>query len=731
MSKNGSGQEEASPPWRTIFVIALVIGAALLAILALQLPSLFSDSALNLEVGSVASQDILAPAAISFQSQVLTEQVQDNAAASVDPIYSPPDSNIARQQVEDMRATLNFINAVREDQYATPEQKLADLAALESIELSQETAETILALNDSRWSVISQEAIVVLEQVMRQTIRERRLEETRRMVPALVSLSLPIDQADIVAELVAAFVVPNSLYNEELTEAARTRAREGVEPVTRSFATGEKILERGRLITSADLEVLERYGLLQPQNQLRDIIGSAALVLLVVVFGILYLRFEPELAHDTKSLALITILFLGFLFGARLTLPGHIVLPYLYPVAAFGLVLASLFGTRYGLILALPLSILVAYRLPDPIGLTMYYMMGSMFGVLALGRGQRVTAFIWAGIAVALASTGTVLAYRLPDPTSDLVGIATLIGAALLNGVASASLAVLLQFFLAQILGLTTPLQLLEISRPDNVLLQFILRNSPGTYQHSLQVANLAEQAAEGIGADALLTRVGALYHDAGKALNPYFFIENQPTGFKNPHDDLAPVESAAIIIRHVPDGVELARKYRLPERIQDFIREHHGTNRTNYQYVNAVKEAGGDKSAVDDDLFTYPGPRPQSRETALVMLADGCEARARAHPPQTDEEIRALVKSTVDARLAEGQLDDTALTTKDLADIVEIFISTMRGIYHPRIEYPKLDHPTVPSSAVRTLPEESGSLEGSPSAAESLPQTDSSTQTP
>jgi len=267
-----------------------------------------------------------------------------------------------------------------------------------------------------------------------------------------------------------------------------------------------------------------------------------------------------------------------------------------------------------------------------------------------------------------------------------------------------------LQYFLAQILGLTTPLQLLEISRPDFPLLQFFLRNAPGTYQHSLQVANLAEQAAENIGADALLTRVGALFHDVGKAVNPTFFIENQAHGNINTHDDLEPAESSAAITQHVLEGVKLARKHRLPRRIDDFILEHHGTMLTRYQYSKAVEAAGGDESKVDADQFRYPGPPPRSRETALLMLADGAEARVRAGRPSNEDELREIVRSTIEHVQSTGQLDRTQLTLNDLNTITESFVTTLRGSFHPRIEYPKAkdapaaqDVPTTPRKITKS----------------------------
>jgi hypothetical protein len=352
---------------------------------------------------------------------------------------------------------------------------------------------------------------------------------------------------------------------------------------------------------------------------------------------------------------------------------------------------AVLFGQELALISTIPLAFMAAFDHSNSLELTFYYLLTGLFGVLSVGRAMRITYFFGAGAAVAATGAIVVTIFRLPLANTGWMTLATLGGAALLYGVSSAGLTVLLQFFLAQFLGMTTALQLMELSRPDHPLLQQLLRNAPGTYQHSLQVANLAEQAAERIDADTLLTRVGALYHDVGKTLNPIFFIENQAAGSPNPHDSLDPYESSEIIIRHVTDGLELANKYRLPSRIQDFISEHHGSMITRYQYIKAVERAGGDEDAVDEEPFRYPGPRPRSRETAILMLADGSEARVRAGKPKDADELRFMIEGIVQARMTSGQLGNTDLTLRDLEEIVDSFTATLRGIYHPRIEYPKL----------------------------------------
>jgi hypothetical protein len=354
------------------------------------------------------------------------------------------------------------------------------------------------------------------------------------------------------------------------------------------------------------------------------------------------------------------------------------------------------------LILSFSLSTLAAYGLPNALDLTLFYLLSSLTGVLSLGKAHRVSSFLWAALVSSAAGIAVITAYRLPAGTLDAIGYITLVGASLLNGIASASVALMLQYLLAEFLGLTTPLRLLEIARPDAPLLQFFLRNAPGTYQHSLQVANLAEQAAEKLGMDTLLVRVGALYHDVGKAMNPSFFIENQVPGNLNPHDDVDPQTAAATVIQHVLDGVTLARKYRLPRRLQDFMLEHHGTLLAGYYYNRAVQAAGGDTTQVDSSKFRYPGPRPHSRETALLMLADNTEARARSERPRTEEEVRKIVQKAIDHCQKEGQLVETRFTFKDITAITESFTTALTGLYHPRIRYPgestgDLDSPTLP----------------------------------
>jgi putative nucleotidyltransferase with HDIG domain len=459
------------------------------------------------------------------------------------------------------------------------------------------------------------------------------------------------------------------------------------------YKPGETIVLRGQIITSAQFEALQQFGLIQETDPWQDYAGAGALVLILAIFVHMYFSRRPgSFLFEARSLIVIALIFSVFIISARMTIENRTVLPYAFPLPAVGLLLTTLFGLEAGIVLSIVLALLAAYGMPNALDLMPYYLVSSVIGVLVLGSARRVWTFFRAGIGIAGAGIIILLAFRIPFTADDGVALFQLAGAAIFSGLASASIALLLQYFLAQTLGLTTALQLIEISRPDFPLLQFFLRNAPGTYQHSLQVANLAEQAAELVGADALLTRVGALFHDVGKAMNPLYFIENQVPGSVNKHDELDPVESARIIISHIHDGVALARRYHLPRRIDDFIREHHGTMIARYQYNKALEAAGGDASKVDAKQFRYPGPSPRSRETALLMLADGSEARARAEGPQDEESMRKIVLSTIEQAQRQGQLDNTQLTFGDLTVVADAFVTILRGTFHPRIIYPKTE---------------------------------------
>ena len=675
-----------------LIAVSIVIFATLI------LPLSLRPAALPLQAGDVASRDITAPRDDEYVSQVLTEEARQTAEKSVQPIYTDPDPAIAREQINRLGATFQLINLTRTDTTVTDEVKQTQLATLSNISLKPDSVKLILSLSDSRWDPVQQESLRLLEQIMRSPVRTDNLDAVEASIPSLVNLTLDEDESSLVSEFVSAFVVTNSRYSADLTAAAQKSTRDAVQPIVQTYKAGERIVSAGDIVTPVQMEALQDFKLIQPAQPIETYLGAAALTILSAAFIYLYFLRRRKVAFisNLRSLLMASLIFLAFLVGARFVIPNRAIVPYLYPLPAAGLLLATLFGMESGIILSLVISVLAAYGLPNTLELMPFYIMASLCGVLMLGPARRFWGFFRAGFAIAGGGMAMILAYLLPGASMDWLGIVTLIAAALVNGMASASIALLLQYPLAQFLSLPTPMQLLEISHPDFPLLQVFLRNAPGTYQHSLQVANLAEQAAEKVGGDPLLTRVGALFHDIGKTADASFFIENQAPGNLNTHVDITPEQAAQKIIQHVHDGVALAHKYRLPRRIDDFILEHHGTMVTRYQYNQALEKAGGDASKVEIDQFRYPGPQPRSRETAILMLADGSEARARAEGAESDDDLRAIVRSVIERIQKENQLADAPLTMRDLSLITDSFVTTLRGTYHPRIQYPAAEPPAI-----------------------------------
>lgn len=667
--------------------IAFSLAFALVTSLILVFQLLPADR-VTLEEGDVCPQDIRAPREITYVSQVLTEEARARAEAAVKDIYDPPEVRIARKQVTKARQILDYLDSVRHDGYATPEQRREWIEAIPDLSLSAATIDHILAFADDEWQKVANEAVYVVDRVMRMEIREGQVAEAKRTVPTYIGLYLSDDQREVVKELAQGLIVPNSFYNAEKTAEAKRLARERVQPVTRTIAKGEAILREGDIVEPEDLEALEQLGLRQARIEWQDILGTLIFVLLVTTALVLYLlRFQPDFWANWRHALLLFLLLVLFVLVAKLMVPGHVVLAYLFPSAALPMLLTALLGPQLAIVAAVLVAAMVGFMTGGSLELTIYALAGGLIASINLGRVRKLSAFLWAGVHVALANLAVVLAFRLPGGDYDMMGLLTLAAASVANGGLAASLTLAGFYLLGSIFDITTSLQLMELARPNHPLLRQLLLKAPGTYHHSLLVSNMAEQAAERIGADALLARVGAYYHDIGKIVRPYFFAENQVKGM-NVHDRLDPQTSAKIIIGHVLDGLELAKKYRLPRRVRDFIAQHHGTGLASYFYRQACQQGEAEEVKAED--FRYPGPKPQTKETAIVMLADACEATVRSAHPTSPEEVERLVRKVIEHALLSGELDECDLTLRELDEIRGSFVNILQGVFHPRVKYPE-----------------------------------------
>ncbi|MCX7851748.1 MAG: HDIG domain-containing protein [Caldilineales bacterium] len=643
----------------------------------------------QLREGDISPIDIRAPRPLTYRSEVLTELERQRAAAAVPKVYDPPQTRVARQQLARANLILDFIKQVRLDPYADPAQKVAWLRGIADVTLPEQVIGIILSLSDERWNVVREETLRVLDTAMRNVIREGELQNAQRAVPGLISFGLSDDEALVVSALVQGLLRPNTFYNPERTAAAQAEAAARVPPVEHTIAAGETILRAGDRVEALDLEILEALGLLRDRRTWQDYVSALLLTALLTGLQVAYIaQSRRGFWKDRLRVLLLGVLFAVFVFLGKAMVPMHTVLPYLYPLPAMTMLVAALISLPIATVSTLVIAVLLLLFTNGETAIAVYALAGALAGALALGRGERLNGFAWAGVWIIVADWVTLMAFRLyTGAATDSRGLLELTVAAAINGIFASSFTLVVFYLLGQVFGLATSLQLLELSRPTHPLLRQLLLKAPGTYYHTLIVSNMAEEAAAAIGADALLTRVGSYYHDIGKTVRPYFFIENYTEG-GNPHDRLDPYTSARIIINHVADGVELARKYRLPEVLIDFIREHHGTTRVEYFYHQACQEAP-DPAEVDEKAFRYPGPKPRRRETAILMLADGCEATVRAMNPRTHEEMADLIRSVINRRLVLGQLDESRLTLYDLTLIAEAFTRVLKGVHHPRIQYP------------------------------------------
>jgi len=656
-------------------------------ILTVRFPS--PDNFEDLQVGDVAPRDILAPRRITYISEVETEAARARAEAAVAEIYDLPDASIARRQIARARQILDYFDSVRADAYASVEEKRELIAAVNDLVLTDNIINGMLAADNNTWLMIKGEVISVLDQAMRAEIRPVQLAAVRRRLPTLISLDVSDEAARIIVAIVEDLIQPNTFINQERTAEERRLARESVQPISVTFEQNEVIVRAGEVIRPEHLEAFRALGLREADSPALSMLGTLAyLSLLLLTAGIYIWRFRPRRLDDSRYVWLAFGLSLIFVVMIRVMVSGRTLLPYLFPVAALPIVLGALVDMHFGMLVATLAGMTVGYVTNGSLELMVYCLLAGWVGTLSLGRVERVNRLLWAGIYVTLCNMLVILIFRVPARAIDPLGLLQLLGAAFANGVLSASLPLLIFFVAGSVFSITTSLQLLDLARPTQPLLRQLLLKAPGTYHHSLLVSNLAEQAAERIGANTLLTRVGAYYHDVGKIVRPYFFVENQMYG--NPvQERLDPYTSARVIVSHVYDGLELGRKYRLPPDIQAFIAEHHGTGLTRYFYNKAL-EAAGDPAQVDTEAFRYPGPRPQSKETAIVMLADASESAVRASNPSSVEEIDNIVRKVILERLLSGELDECDLTMSELNEIRETFVQMLQGAFHPRIKYPE-----------------------------------------
>ncbi len=497
-----------------------------------------------------------------------------------------------------------------------------------------------------------------------------------------------------IAEFTIYFVYPNLVYNEEATNLEVEQAKDNVSKYAGIINENERIIAKHDRITKQVKLKIESY-----KEAKGEAIGSEGIVLqligkflhisfFITILAIYLYLFRKKIFYDNTKIVLISVIVIFVAFVTYLI--NHITIKapiqYLIFVPAASMIFTIVFDSRVGLYLTVILSLIVgALRGNDYTFMAMNFIAGglSVYTVRDIkNRSQIFRSFIF----ILIGYTASILAFgleRFAPAESMLIELAFAATNALISPVLTYGLLI----FFERLFNITTDLTLLELSNFDRPLLRELARKAPGTFNHSMTMGTIAEAAAEKIGANALLARVGAYYHDIGKIIEPQGFVENQMNS-QNLHENLPPEESVHLILKHVNDGIELARQHKLPQELIDFIPMHHGTTVSKFFYEKAKTLYGEDKINIDD--FKYPGPKPNTKETAIVMLADGCESAVRSIADPDTKKVENMINNIFNSRLKEAQLDESPITFSDLSKMKEAFLSILISQHHRRIKYPK-----------------------------------------
>ena len=682
---------------RRFVAIAGALIVALVAIFAVDIV----PSGLALKLNGLANSDVRAPRAIQYTSATLTAADRQAAQDAVGPVYDYSAAKaalIADQQAQAFGTAVAPVDAAFDPLIGDTVR--AQLLATVLPDLTDTGRKTLITLSPTAWKAVRDEASRALDQVERAELRDVDVITTRAGLASRVFGNLTSAQRSLAAELVGPLLVANSSFSAGLTADAKAAAVRAVPDHVVQIQQGEIIVDNGHPITAAMMEKVNAFNLNEPTLDIARLAGFGLLSVLIVMLLLSWLwRFRPALWNRSNVLLLLGLILVLGTLALKIT-AGRSILPYFLPIAAVGMLVAILLDASAATVLLAMLAVIAGAVNGLSLEMAAYVFLGGFVGAVAVRRGDRLNLFVQAGLSIALVNVTVISIFSLLG-ARDLTAVVQLYGAALGAAGGSAVAAVGSFAVLGNLFGILTVFQMLELANPSQPLLRRLLTETPGTYHHSLMVGNLAERAAEATGADPLLTRVAAYYHDIGKLANPPAFIENQAGG-DNLHDDLEPEVSAQILKQHVADGIDLAYRSKLPKTLISFIPQHHGTAIMSYFYSRAKEiaaeahggvttELGAEAAAaVDERRFRHAGPKPQTREAAIIMLADGVEASVRSLASRDEGAIRAMVSRIITERMSDGQFDECDLTLRDVEKIREAFVQQLLGMYHQRIAYPQ-----------------------------------------
>jgi len=665
-------------------VLAVVLFLAIYIILVIfSMPARF-----ELSVGRPSTQTIFAPRDVIDEHT--TSLLREQAAQMVPEAYDYDPLILDRALNELTRFFDKAIGIQANNELERPDQ-LESLQLLIPEEMPLSTISALLT-DSATMRGLQGRLNTSVSEIFESGIREGEEDLIRRRLNQEIALyPFSADLKRIAEVVVKPLVEQNMTFNAQVTEDNRDQARRQIEPVR--ILRGTLIVSEGEPVTEQQLFLLEDLGLIRGQRA--DYAGYIGLfLLLAIIFIVVVIYMSIFVSEVYKSPKLLLLMGLVFVITLLLAAATTYFSGYLIPVATGAILITVIFGYKPALMINMVMALMVGLITGGDYTFVLIALFGGLVSIYAVTRLSQRSDLARAGFYVALTNAAIIVSSHLflgnmSLEIDSLRNFSYDLVAGIGNGIFSSVVAIGLLPFLESLFNVTTAITLLELSSPNHPLLREMLMKAPGTYYHSMMVSNLAETAAERVNANSLLARVGAYYHDIGKLKRPFFFSENQLSG-ENPHTRLSPNLSALIIGSHPKDGIELGQRHRLPEVILDIALQHHGTSMISFFYQQALEN--NTHNDVVAENFRYDGPKPQSKEAAIIMLADAIEAGVRSLSDATGNKVEQMIRKMIREKLEDGQLEQCELTLSDIEKIAQAFIYIMSGIYHSRIEYPEKD---------------------------------------
>lgn len=721
MEKNNKSQKIVSM-MKGFRFLHIVIYVLLAAVMFFAMYSNVKPEELHIVKLAPSDETIRSP--LTIEDKESTKRKQDDAAREVEDVYTLK-TEYADNRVDLMSSIFDYIeetNKEADEDYATktkewqklPEEERGEvplqLTTSEKVDILESKLPTdlterisvsvlssLLKATPDQLSRAKDAIITAVNTIMNTRIPASEVENAKNKVEEeLRYTSLDTSLKESIGELARFAIIQNVYFDVAATEEERQQAIDEVEPV--KILQGQIIVEEGQLISRDMYRQLELVGMLNSDNQIQPFAGLAMIILLMM--GAIVYHFHNEIPTDRHRN--IYLLLFAIIFSLSIVLMKMISLfqqidyseiGYIVPIAMGALLVKLLINEKVAIISSMIFAVCgsiifnegVTGTLNFSIGI--YFLFASLAGVLFLSQHNRRSKILQAGLFISLINIALILSIMLlKNGNYSSLEFGSNVIMAVASGIIAAVLTIgLLPFFEAGF-GILSTMKLIELSNPNHPLLRKILTEAPGTYHHSVMVANLSESACEAIGANGLLARVSSYYHDIGKTKRPHFFIENQ-MNIENPHDKIAPQLSKTIIVAHATDGADALRKYKMPKEIVDIAEQHHGTTLLKYFYHKAKQQS--EREILESD-FRYVGPKAQTKVAAVIGIADSVEAAVRSMSNPTPQKIESLVDSIISDRLQDGQFDECDITLKELDIVAKALCESLKGIFHSRIEYPE-----------------------------------------